>query len=165
MGLTPQHQRRCTSRLRTRSPAAGTGAVAPARVAADGGGSSAASGSTAVKGGIAEFAEPPSAANWCGDWSFASDYRPPGEERFRGGAVANPGGYSNSTNDSLINQTLTSNNMQAMYSWQDFLSAQLPMIWPPQADYQSSEVANNFKGVYPLSPTLSINPVNWYFVN
>jgi peptide/nickel transport system substrate-binding protein len=135
MGLTPQHQRRCTSRLRRRRPATGTGAVALARIAAGGGG-----------------------------WSFAPDYPPAGAELFRGGAVANSGGYSNSTSDSLINQTLTSNNMQAMHSWQDSLSAQLPMICPPQADCQCSEIANNLKGAYPLSPTLSINPEDWYFV-
>jgi hypothetical protein len=123
MGLTPQHQRRCTSRLRRRplAVAAGADALAPAAAGCGGG--------------------------------------------FAGGAVANSGGYSNSTNDSLINQTLTSNNMQAMYySWQDFLSAQLPMIWQPQADCQLNEIASKLKGVYPLSPTLSINPENWYFV-
>jgi peptide/nickel transport system substrate-binding protein len=102
--------------------------------------------------------------DWGGGWSFAPDYLPTGEELFLSGAVANSGGYSNSTNDSLIKQTLTSNNMQAMYSWQDYLSAQLPMIWQPQADYQLNEISNNLKGVYPLSPTLSINPENWYFV-
>jgi peptide/nickel transport system substrate-binding protein len=102
--------------------------------------------------------------DWGGGWSFAPDYLPTGEELFLSGAVANSGGYSSSTNDSLINQTLTSNNMQAMYSWQDYLSAQLPMIWQPQADYQLNEISNNLKGVYPLSPTLSINPENWYFV-
>jgi peptide/nickel transport system substrate-binding protein len=103
-------------------------------------------------------------ANWGGGWSFAPDYLPTGEELFLSGAVANSGGYSNSTNDSLINQTLTSNSEQTMYTWQDYLSAQLPMIWQPQADYQLNEIANNLKGVYPLSPTLSINPENWYFV-
>jgi len=115
MGLTPQHQRRCTARLRRQPLAAAAGADADALA----------------------LALAPVVAG-CG--------------------------YSNSTNDSLINQTLTSNNMQAMYSWQDFLSAQLPMIWPPQADCQLNEIATNLKGVYPLSPTLSINPENWYFV-
>jgi hypothetical protein len=143
MGLTPQHQRRCTSRLRRRRPATGTGAVALARIAAGGGSS---------------------VANGDGGPSFAPDYPAAGAELFRGGAVANSGGYSNSTSDSMINQTLTSNNMQAMHSWQDSLSAQLPMICPPQADYQLNEIANNLKGAYPLSPTLSINPEDWYFV-
>ncbi|HTW00961.1 MAG TPA: ABC transporter substrate-binding protein [Streptosporangiaceae bacterium] len=103
-------------------------------------------------------------ANWGGGWSFAPDYLPTGEELFLSGAVANSGGYSNSTNDSLINQTLTSNSEQTMYTWQDNLSSQIPVIWQPQADYQLNEISNNLKGIYPLSPTLSINPENWYFV-
>jgi peptide/nickel transport system substrate-binding protein len=103
-------------------------------------------------------------ANWGGGWSFAPDFLPTGEELFLSGAIANSGGYSNSTNDALIEKTLVSNNMQDMYKWQDFLSAQIPMIWQPQADYQLNEIATNLKGATPLSPTLSINPENWYFV-
>jgi peptide/nickel transport system substrate-binding protein len=61
-------------------------------------------------------------------------------------------------------KTLISNNVQDMYSWQDYLAPQLPMEWQPQADYQLNEIANNLKGVTPLSPTLSINPEDWYFV-
>jgi len=38
----------------------------------------------------------------------------------------------------------------------DYLSSQLPMIWPPQADYRWGEIANNLKGITPVSPTLSI---------
>jgi peptide/nickel transport system substrate-binding protein len=103
-------------------------------------------------------------ANWGGGWSFAPDYLPTGEELFITGAVANSGGYSNPTNDALIGKTLVSNSTQDMYTWQDYLSAQLPMIWQPQADYQLNEIADNLKGVTPVSPTLSITPENWYFV-
>jgi peptide/nickel transport system substrate-binding protein len=102
-------------------------------------------------------------ANWIG-WSFAPDYLPTGEELFISGAVANSGGYSDAKNDAMINQTLTSNNPQIFYDWQDYLSAQLPVIWQPQADNQLSEIADNLKGVTPLSATGSINPENWYFV-
>jgi peptide/nickel transport system substrate-binding protein len=102
-------------------------------------------------------------ANWIG-WSFAPDYLPTGEELFISGAVANSGGYSDAKNDALINQTLTSSNLQVFYDWQDYLSAQLPVIWQPQTDNQLSEIADNLKGVTPLSPTGSINPENWYFV-
>jgi len=77
--------------------------------------------------------------------------------------VANAGGYSNPTNNSMINQTLTSSNLQDMYNWEDYLSTQLPVIWQPNADYQLTEVADNLQGVGPQSPTLSINPENWYF--
>jgi peptide/nickel transport system substrate-binding protein len=102
-------------------------------------------------------------ANWGGGWSFSPDYAPTGEQLFLSGVVANSGGYSNSANDSLINKTLTSSNLQDMYDWQDYLSTQLPVIWQPNSDYQLTEVANNLQGVTPQSPTLSINPEDWYF--
>jgi peptide/nickel transport system substrate-binding protein len=102
-------------------------------------------------------------ANWGGGWSFSPDYAPTGEQLFLSGVVANSGGYTNTTNDSLISKTLTSSNLQDMYSWQDYLSPQLPVIWQPNADYQLTEIVNNLKGVTPQSTTLSINPENWYF--
>jgi peptide/nickel transport system substrate-binding protein len=103
-------------------------------------------------------------ADWGGGWSFSPDYQPTGEQLFLSGAVANSGGYTSPTNDSLINDTLTTSNLQAMYNWQDYLSKQLPVLWQPNADYQLNEIANNMKGAAPMSPTLSINPENWYFV-
>jgi peptide/nickel transport system substrate-binding protein len=51
-----------------------------------------------------------------------------------------------------------------MYSWENYLSKQLPVIWQPNAAYQLTEVADNLKGVVPQSTTLSINPEDWYFV-
>jgi peptide/nickel transport system substrate-binding protein len=102
-------------------------------------------------------------ANWGGGWSFSPDYQPTGEQLFLSGVVANSGGYKNPSNDSMINQTLTSSNLQDLYNWQDYLSTQLPVIWQPNADYQLTEVADNLQGVAPQSPTLSINPEDWYF--
>ena len=103
-------------------------------------------------------------ANWGGGWSFAPDYEPTGEELFACGAIANSGGFCDPANDALINETLTNGNMQDMYAWQDYLSAQLPVLWQPEADYQLTEIAGHLKGVTPQSPTLSITPENWYFV-
>jgi peptide/nickel transport system substrate-binding protein len=102
-------------------------------------------------------------ADWGGGWSFSPDYDPTGEQLFLSGVVANSGGYSDPADDSLINKTLTSSNLQYMYNWQDYLSGQLPVIWQPNGDYQLTEVADNLKGVIPQSTTLSINPENWYF--
>jgi peptide/nickel transport system substrate-binding protein len=103
-------------------------------------------------------------ANWGFGWSFSPDYLPTGEELFQCGAVSNSGGYCDSTNDSLIDKTLTSSNLQYFYQWQDFLAPQLPVEYQPNAAYTLTEVANNLKGALPQSPTLSINPENWYFV-
>jgi peptide/nickel transport system substrate-binding protein len=64
----------------------------------------------------------------------------------------------------MIEKTLTSANLSYMYTWQNYLATQLPFEWQPFPAYQITEVANNLKGVTPQSPTLSINPENWYFV-
>jgi peptide/nickel transport system substrate-binding protein len=103
-------------------------------------------------------------ANWGFGWSFSPDYLPTGDQLFECGAIANSGGYCNPTDDAMINQTLTDSSLQAMYSWQNYLAPQLPVEYQPNAAYTLSEIANNLKGVLPQSPTLSINPEDWYFV-
>jgi peptide/nickel transport system substrate-binding protein len=104
-------------------------------------------------------------ANWGGGWTFVPDYDPTGETLFLTGSGANSGGYTDSHNDSLIQQTLTGPGMQALYSWQDYLSLQLPVIWQPNGAYQLTEVINNLRGVIPQATTLTITPEEWYFVS
>jgi peptide/nickel transport system substrate-binding protein len=101
--------------------------------------------------------------DWGGGWSFAPDYLPTGETLFKCGAIANSGGYCDTNNDALIGSTLTSNANQAMYSWQDYLATKLPLQWQPNADYAVYEIDNTLKGVWPMSPTLTLTPENWYF--
>ncbi len=102
--------------------------------------------------------------NWGGGWTFVPDYYPSGETLFLSGSGANSGGYSNAENDTLINDTLTSTSAQALYTWQDYLAQQLPVIWQPNGVYQLTEVVNTLRGVIPQSTTLGINPEDWYFV-
>jgi peptide/nickel transport system substrate-binding protein len=103
-------------------------------------------------------------ANWGFGWSFSPDYLPTGDELFECGSISNSGGYCDSANDALIDKTLTSSNMQYMYTWQNYLAPQLPVEYQPNAAYTLTEVANNLKGYFPQSPTLSITPEYWYFV-
>jgi len=103
--------------------------------------------------------------NWGGGWTFAPDYYPSGETLFQSGSGANSGGYTDSKNDSLINSTITSSNLQLLWNWQNYLSTQIPVIWQPNGVYELTEIANNLRGVMPQSTTLAINPENWYFVN
>jgi peptide/nickel transport system substrate-binding protein len=122
---------------------------------------------TATAGGNCVVTKSPCSwdmGNWGGGWSFAPNFLPTGEELFECGAVANSGGYCDTANDGLIGKTLTSNNLSYMYQWQDYLAAQLPVEWEPNADYQLTEVASNLRGVTPQSPTLDITPENWYYV-
>jgi peptide/nickel transport system substrate-binding protein len=102
--------------------------------------------------------------NWGGGWTFVPDYDPTGETLFLTGSGANSGGYTDSHNDSLIQATLTGTGMQSLYTWQDYLSLQLPVIWQPNGAYQLTEVADSLRGVLPQATTLTINPENWYFV-
>jgi len=97
-------------------------------------------------------------------FTFSPDYLPTGDVLYLTGATSNYGAYSDAQNDAMIEKTLTSSSLSDMYSWQDYLAAQLPFEWQPFPAYQITEVANNLKGVLPQSPTLSINPENWYFV-
>jgi peptide/nickel transport system substrate-binding protein len=103
-------------------------------------------------------------ADWGLGWSFAPDYYPSGETLFTTGSLANASGYSSPSNDAMVNQTLTSSNLQYMYNWQNYLAKQLPVQWQPNGPYQIDEVSSNLRGVLPLNPTLTINPENWYFV-
>jgi len=103
-------------------------------------------------------------ANWGSGWLFGPDFAPTGETLFKCGAIANSGGYCTPLNDALINKTLTSDNLSFMYQWQNFLATQLPVMFQPNGVYQLTEIVNHLKGVTPQSPTLSINPENWYFV-
>jgi peptide/nickel transport system substrate-binding protein len=102
-------------------------------------------------------------ANWGGGWTFGPNYLPTGETLFVCGAIANSGGFCDKANDALIGKTLTSNNLQDLYHWQDYLATRLPLMWQPTPVWLT-EVADNLKGVTPQSPTLAINPENWYFV-
>jgi peptide/nickel transport system substrate-binding protein len=120
----------------------------------------------AVAGGNCVVTKVP--CNWdmadIGTFTFSPDYLPTGEELFLSGAVGNSAGYSDTTNDAMIEETLTSPNLSYMYAWQDYLATQLPFEWQPFPAYQLTEIANNLKGVAPQSPTLSITPETWYFV-
>jgi len=103
-------------------------------------------------------------ADWGGGWSFAPDYLPTGETLFLCGSIAHSGGYCDANNDAMIQKTLTSSNLSYMYTWQDYLSTQLPFECQPNAAYALTETVNNLKGVTPQSPTLTLNPENWYYV-
>ena len=103
-------------------------------------------------------------ANWGGGWSFNPDFLPTGETLFLGGSIANSGGYSDPTNNAMIQTTLTNSSLQDLYKWEDYLATKLPVMWQPNGAYQVTEIADNLKGVTPQSTTLMFNPENWYFV-
>jgi peptide/nickel transport system substrate-binding protein len=104
-------------------------------------------------------------ADWGEGWSYVPDYLPTGEELFMTNSVANLGHYSNAINDQYIKATLRNpdKNLGLMYKWEDYLTKQLPVVFQPDAPAALVESRNDLHiGVQ--SPTLAINPEQWYYL-
>jgi peptide/nickel transport system substrate-binding protein len=97
-------------------------------------------------------------------WYFDPGYNDPdGSALFQTGGVDNGGSYSDPTADSLM-AGLASGGYPALYSYENYIARQLPMLWMPQFDQQISAVNSKLQGVYPQDPDGNIYPENWYFV-
>jgi peptide/nickel transport system substrate-binding protein len=102
-------------------------------------------------------------ADWGLGWSYVPDYLPTGDELFQTGSFGNLGKYKNTYNDALIKQTLANSDLSLMYKWQDYLTKQLPVVFQPEAPAALVESVNNLH-IGTLSPTLAINPEEWYYL-
>jgi len=99
---------------------------------------------------------------WGGGWEYSPDYYPSGETLFATGAGSDASNYTNAKADTLIAATTTSNtNLDA---YQNYIAAQLPFLWQPNADYELSEVASNLRGIAPQNPFANLFPEYWYYV-
>jgi peptide/nickel transport system substrate-binding protein len=102
-------------------------------------------------------------AEW-GSWTYSPDYLPTGEELFDNSPFG--GFYNNRTNTALIAKTLTARTTtsfdSAMYTWEDYLARQLPVVWTPNVATLVESANDLFIG--PQSPTLTINPEDWYYL-
>ncbi|MGD0555385.1 MAG: ABC transporter substrate-binding protein [Streptosporangiaceae bacterium] len=102
--------------------------------------------------------------DWGTGWVYAPDFYPSGEDLFLTGSVANYGNYSDSTNDSLIRATLAPTaTTQTMYSWENYLAKQEPVVFMPLYPFQLTEVAANLHGVTPQNVYSFITPEDWYY--
>ena len=100
-------------------------------------------------------------------WVYGPDFLPTGEELFYTGAAANPGDYSNSTNDANITATTSapshSAETAALFKYQNYLAKQLPVIWMPNEYYQLTMYKSNLKGLVPQSVEDEIYPQYYSF--
>jgi peptide/nickel transport system substrate-binding protein len=102
--------------------------------------------------------------NWGGGWIYSPDFYPTGEDLFLTGSVANYGSYSNPENDQLIKDTLAPGaTNQTMFTWEKYITQQVPVIFQPDFANPLQEVANNLKGVTPLNTFTYITPENWHY--
>jgi peptide/nickel transport system substrate-binding protein len=112
---------------------------------------------------------PSDAANWqlaeWGSWTFAPDYLPTGETLFLGGSANNAGGYNNQQNNSLIADTLQARTPsqfdQEMYTWEDYLAQQLPVVYMPN----TPSLVETIKGlnIGTQNSALMITPEMWFY--
>jgi peptide/nickel transport system substrate-binding protein len=97
-------------------------------------------------------------------WFFNPGYNDPdGSALFETDGGVNGGSYSNPKADSLMSG-LASGGFSTLYSYQNYLAQQLPVLWMPQFDQQISAVNSKLQGVFPQDPDTNIYPENWYFV-
>lgn len=104
-------------------------------------------------------------ANWGGGWIFAPDYYPTGDEIFSTGAGSNAGLYNNATNDANTVASTQSNDVNSLYTYEDFLAKDLPVVWIPVNDAQLSMVKKTLHGWEPQDPILQLNPETWYYTS
>jgi peptide/nickel transport system substrate-binding protein len=103
-------------------------------------------------------------ADW-GIWTFAPDYLPTGDTLFESGAPNNAGQYSDPHNDQLITTTLDARTpsqfQSAMYTWQNYLAGQLPVVYQPDAP----TLIETIKGldIGPQNSALDITPEMWFY--
>jgi peptide/nickel transport system substrate-binding protein len=97
-------------------------------------------------------------------WYFNPGYNDPdGSILFQSHGAFNGGSYTNPTADALIGK-LSSGGIPALYSYENYLARQLPVLWMPQFDTQISAVTSTLRGVYPQDSLGNIYPENWYYV-
>jgi peptide/nickel transport system substrate-binding protein len=98
---------------------------------------------------------------WNGGWVYTY---PTGENLFRSGAGTNFSNYCDPHADELIDKTVTTDDLGALYDYQDYISEQVPVIFIPNFPYRLFEVASNLRGFTPVNPCGQITPENWYYV-
>lgn len=99
---------------------------------------------------------------WNGGWVY---HHPTGEILFKTDAGGNFGHYHDPAADALIEQTVTSDDPQALYAYQDFIAEQAPVVFNPNFPIRLFEVANNLRGFEPVNPFGMISPENWYYAD
>lgn len=89
---------------------------------------------------------------------------PDGNSIFNTGGVNNNGGYTNATENNLINQTDYGSSSSVFDQYEDYTAEQLPDLWLPLFDVvfvYKSDIA----GIAPLNSfSGGLNPQDWYYV-
>jgi peptide/nickel transport system substrate-binding protein len=97
---------------------------------------------------------------WGAGWIYAPDYYPSGETLFTPGGSFNPGAYSDSQMNSLVQQSVSED--VPLTSYGNYAAKQLPVLWEPNTT-ATAEFAVNLKGVTPLNPLQNFMPEYYHY--
>jgi peptide/nickel transport system substrate-binding protein len=97
---------------------------------------------------------------WNGGWLY---HHPTGEILFQTDAGGNFGHYTDPRADELIARTVTTDDLEALYEYQDFIAEQVPILFTPNFPIRLFEVARDLKGFTPINPFGMITPERWYY--
>lgn len=106
---------------------------------------------------------------WGVGWVYAPDYYPTGDELWScvgtGASVqyagSDSGGYCDPQAQADILATETSSDLHSLYTYEDYLARQLPVVWMPVQYAQLAMINKDLKGTVPLDPLLEIYPEQW----
>jgi peptide/nickel transport system substrate-binding protein len=106
---------------------------------------------------------------WDTAWIYAPDHYPSGDQLWAcsgsgAGAVyagSDVGGYCDPQAEAYIAATESSNQLEAMFAYEDYVAKHLPVVWFPVQDYQLAEINKALEGTVPLDPLLHLYPESW----
>jgi len=98
---------------------------------------------------------------WNGGWVY---HHPSGEILFKTDAGGNFGHYTDARADELVARSVETDDLEALFEYQDYIAEQVPVIFTPNFPLRLLEVAHELRGVEPINPFAMINPENWYYV-
>lgn len=97
---------------------------------------------------------------WNGGWVF---HHPTGEILFKTDAGGNFGHWTDPHADELIDRSVTTDDLQALYDYQDYIAEQAPVVFTPNFPLKLFLVDKRLHGFEPANPLGMINPEYWYF--
>lgn len=62
----------------------------------------------------------------------------------------------------LIERSVTTDDLQALYDYQNYIAEQVPVIFTPNFPIRLFEVSRKIGGFGPVNPFGMIAPENWY---
>ncbi len=95
-------------------------------------------------------------------WDYGPDFYPTGGQIIGTGASGNSGSYSNPINDRNILATHVEPGLAPLYRYQNFVQAQLPLLFFPTPVFQISVIRNTLQGIGAQSPLTTITPEAWF---